>query len=130
MTHTLADLDAMSIEDAQALSFEERDALLDLIIADGRHQTTDLDSYRVGLYGDYFDEDLTRMLKVKAIKVHVRGTTASGFDRRARGGVRRRSIPSGLPARAAVARGGGNGLQSRRHAGSLPDRHGQLADAE
>ena len=80
MTYTLADLDAMSIEDAQALPFEERDALLDLIIADGRHQTTDLDSYRVGLYGDYFDEDLTRMLKVKAIKVHVRGTTASGFD--------------------------------------------------
>ena len=35
MTYTLADLDAMSIEDAQALSFVERDALLDLIIADG-----------------------------------------------------------------------------------------------
>ena len=73
MTYTLADLDDMSIDDAQALTFEERDALLDLIIADGRHQTTDLDSYRMGLYGDYFDEDLTRMLKVKAIKVHVRG---------------------------------------------------------
>ena len=80
MTYTLADLDAMSIEDAQALSFVERDALLDLIIADGLYQTTDLDSYRVGLYGDYFDEDLTRMLKVRAIKVHVRGMTASGFD--------------------------------------------------
>ena len=80
MSYTLADLDGMSIEEAQALSFEDRDALLDLIIADGRHQTTDMDSYRVGLYGDYFDEDLTRMLKVKAIKVHVRGTTASGFD--------------------------------------------------
>ena len=52
MTYTLADLDAMSIEDAQALSFVERDALLDLIIADGRHQITDLDSYRVGLYGE------------------------------------------------------------------------------
>ncbi len=80
MTYSLADLDAMSIEEAQALSFDERDALLDLIIADGRHQTTDMDSYRIGLYGDYFDEDVTRMLKVKAIKVHVRGTTASGFD--------------------------------------------------
>ena len=80
MTYTLADLDAMSIEDAQALSFVERDALQDLIIADGRHQTTDLESYRVGLYGDYFDEDLTRMLKARAIKVHVRRTTASGFD--------------------------------------------------
>ena len=80
MSYTLADLDAMSIDEAQALKFEERDALLDLVIADGRHQTTDLDSYRIGLYGDYFDEDLTRLLKVKAIKVHVRGTTASGFD--------------------------------------------------
>ena len=80
MSYTLTDLDAMSIADAQALTFEERDALLDLIIADGRHQTTDLQSYRVGLYGDYFEEDMTRMLKVKAVKVHVRGTTASGFD--------------------------------------------------
>ena len=35
MTYTLADLDAMSIEDAQALSFVERDALLDLIIQTG-----------------------------------------------------------------------------------------------
>ena len=37
-------------------------------------------SYRTGLYSDYFDEDLTRMLKVKAIKVPCRGTTSSGFD--------------------------------------------------
>ena len=116
MSYTLADLDAMSIDEAQALTFEERDALLDLIIADGRHQTTELDSYRVGLYGDYFDEDLTRMLKVKAIKVHVRGTTASRLRRRARGRVRRRAVPRRIPARAGVARNGGHGLQSRRHA--------------
>ena len=50
MIYPLTDLDATSIEDTQALSFEERDTLLDLIIADGRHQTTDLDSYCVGLY--------------------------------------------------------------------------------
>ena len=80
MSYSLADLDAMSLDAAQALSFEERDSLLDLIIADGRKQSTDLHSYRVGLYGDYFEEDITRMLKVKAVKVHVRGTTASGFD--------------------------------------------------
>ncbi len=49
MSYTLADLDAMSIDEALTLTFEERDALLDLIIADGRHQTTDLDSYRTGL---------------------------------------------------------------------------------
>ena len=80
MEQTLANLDSMSIEEAQALSFDERDRLLDLIIADGRKQSTDLDSYRIGLYSDYFEEDLTRMLKVRAIKVMCRGTTSSGFD--------------------------------------------------
>ena len=78
--HALARLDAMPLEEAQSLPFEERDALLDLIISDGRGQTTDLKSYRTGLYGDYFEEDLVRMLKVRAVKVFIRGTTASGFD--------------------------------------------------
>jgi enamine deaminase RidA (YjgF/YER057c/UK114 family) len=80
MAHTLADLDSMSISEAQALPLAERDRLLDLIIADGRGQSTSQTSYRTGLYSDYFGEDLTRMLKVKAVKVLVRGTTASGFD--------------------------------------------------
>jgi enamine deaminase RidA (YjgF/YER057c/UK114 family) len=80
MSYTLANLDAMSMEEAQALPFAERDQLLDLIIADGRKQSTDAVSYRTGLYCDYFDEDLVRMLKVSAIRVHCRGTTSSGFD--------------------------------------------------
>ena len=80
MAYTLADLDAMSIDVAQALPYAERDALLDSIIADGRRQSTELVSYRTGLYCDYFEEDLTRMLKVKGVKVLCRGTTASGFD--------------------------------------------------
>ncbi len=80
MISTLADLDAMSIEDANALPYEDRDQLLDLIIADGRHQSTGEDSYRVGLYSDYFEEDMVRMLKVKAIRILPRGTTSSGFD--------------------------------------------------
>jgi 2-iminobutanoate/2-iminopropanoate deaminase len=80
MSYTLADLDAMTMEKAQALPFEERDQLLDLIIADGRHQATDAVSHRIGLYCDYFEEDLTRLLKVRAVKVLCRGTTASGFD--------------------------------------------------
>ena len=80
MVHTLADLDAMSLEQAQELSFDDRDRLLDLVIADGRHQSTDLQSYRVGLYCDYFEEDLVRMLKLRAVKVLCRGTTSSGFD--------------------------------------------------
>ena len=76
---TLEQFDALSIEQAQALSFKDRDLLLDLIISDGRHEATDSTSYRTGMYTDYFDEDLTRMLKVKAIKVYVRGTTSSNF---------------------------------------------------
>jgi len=77
---TLSELDARSIEQAQALSFDERDALLDLIIADGLHDATPSNSFRSGMYTDYFDEDMTRMLKVKAVKVYVRGITSSGFD--------------------------------------------------
>lgn len=80
MLYSLTDLDAMTLEAAQALPFEDRDRLLDLIIAAGRGQSTDVVSYRTGLYSDYFEEDLTRMLKVKAIKVLCRGTTSSGFD--------------------------------------------------
>jgi len=80
MARTLAELDAMTMSEAHGMGFDERDLLLDLIIAGGRHQSTEEDSYRVGLYCDYFEEDLVRMLKVKAVKVLCRGTTSSGFD--------------------------------------------------
>lgn len=80
MPYSLADLDSMTIDQAQALPFDERDQLLDLVIADGRHQATDTHSFRVGLYCDYFDEDITRMLKLKAVRVVCRGATPSGFD--------------------------------------------------
>ncbi|MQG40861.1 MAG: hypothetical protein FI722_03070 [SAR202 cluster bacterium] len=78
--HTMDQLDAMSIESAQVLSFDERNALLDLIIADGRYEATGSVSYRTGMYTDYFDEDLTRILKVEGAKVYVRGTTSANFD--------------------------------------------------
>ena len=80
MLYSLKDLDGMSIDATQALSFKERDGLLDSIIADGRGQSTNVLSYRTGLYSDFFYEDLTRMLKVKAIKVLCQGTTSSGID--------------------------------------------------
>ena len=80
MEYTLADLDTMTIAEAHALSFDERDRLLDLIITDGRKQSTNDVSHRIGLYCDYFEEDILRMLKVRAVKVLCRGTTASGFD--------------------------------------------------
>ena len=63
MAYTLSELDSMTMEQVQALPFAERDGLLELIIADGLNQSTDAVSYRVGLYSDYFDEDLTRMLQ-------------------------------------------------------------------
>ena len=80
MAYTLADLDSMSLEQAQALPFAERDRLLDLAIADGRKVSTGMESFRTGLYCDYFDEDLTRLLKLRAIRVMCRGHTSSGFD--------------------------------------------------
>ena len=80
MDHSLADLDTMTLTEAQALPYAERDRLLDLIIADGRHQSTEMVSYRNGLYCDYFEEDMVRMLKVRAVKILCRGTTSSGFD--------------------------------------------------
>ena len=80
MAYTLADLDTMSLADAQALPFAERNQVLDLIIADSRKQSTDMVSFRTGLYCDYFEEDLMRLLKVRTIRVICRGTTASGFD--------------------------------------------------
>ena len=80
MAYTLADLDSMSLDQAQALPFAERDRLLDLVIADGRKDSTQMESFRTGLYCDYFDEDLTRLLKLRAIRVWCRGHTSSGFD--------------------------------------------------
>ncbi len=78
--HNLADLDTMTLTEAQALPYAERDRLLDLIIADGRRQSTEMVSHRNGLYCDYFEEDMVRMLKVRAVKIMCRGTTSSGFD--------------------------------------------------
>ena len=80
MDHSLADLDTMTLNEAQALPYAERDGLLDLIITDGRRQSTEMVSYRNGLYCDYFEEDMMRMLKVRAVKILCRGTTPSGFD--------------------------------------------------
>ena len=79
MAQTLTELDDLSIEAAQALPYSERDRLLDLMIADGRKRATEIESYRTGLYCDYFEEDLTRLLKVKSVRVRCRGTTDSDF---------------------------------------------------
>ena len=129
MSYTLTDLDAMSIEEANALPFEARDALLDMIIADGRKQTTELDSYRIGLYGDYFEEDMLRMLKVRAVKVFVRGTTPSGFDGEIVGDTDEEAVPRRVLPCADVAGGGGGQLQPRNHACRLSHRYEQVVAA-
>jgi len=54
MALTLADLYAMGISEARVLPMVERDQLMDLIIADGRGHTTNLESWRTWLYSDYF----------------------------------------------------------------------------
>ena len=84
--YTLAQLDLMTIDEAQALPFDARDALLDLVVADGRHDATTAVSYRTGMYTDYFEEDLVRMLKLRAVRVHCRGITSSDFDGNVVGG--------------------------------------------
>ena len=68
LCHSLADLDTMTLTEAHALPYAERDLLLDLIIADGRRRSTEMVSHRNGLYCDYFEEDMVRMLKVRAVK--------------------------------------------------------------
>ena len=55
MAYSLADLDAMTIQQAQALPFDDKGLSLDLIITDGLNQATETQSYRVGLYCDYFE---------------------------------------------------------------------------
>ena len=80
MAITLEKLDSMTIEETHSLPIGERDQLLDLIIAAGRHQATDETRHRMGRYSDFYDEDLARMLKVKAVRVHVRGTTSSDIS--------------------------------------------------
>ena len=80
MAYSLADLDAMTIELAQALPFADGDQLLDLIITDGLNQPTEMRSDRVGPYCDYFEEDLVWVPKVKGVKALNRGTTGHFFN--------------------------------------------------
>ena len=69
----LASLDAMSLEDAWKLSYDERNQLLDLIVKDGLRNCGKQPERQVGLMSDYFVEDQVRMLKVKASRVRCGG---------------------------------------------------------
>ena len=71
--YTLKDLDKMSVEEVQKLSFEARDKLLDLVIADGRKIGGKQPARQVGLMCDWFEEDVVRLQKIKAIKINCGG---------------------------------------------------------
>lgn len=66
---TLKDLDRMSIVEAQKLPFAARDKLLDLVIKDGRKIGGKQPVRQVGLMCDWFEEDVARLQKIKAIKI-------------------------------------------------------------
>lgn len=72
-SYTLKDLDKMSVEDAQNLSFGDRDALLDLVLADSRKICGKQPERQVGLMCDYFEEDVVRLQKLKAIRIRCGG---------------------------------------------------------
>ena len=67
--YTLKDLDKMSVEAVQKLSFAARDKLLDLVISDGRKIGGKQPARQVGLMCDWFEEDVVRLQKIKAVKI-------------------------------------------------------------
>ena len=71
--YTLKDLDKMSVEAVQKLSFAARDKLLDLVIADGRKIGGKQPARQVGLMCDWFEEDVVRLQKIKAVKINCGG---------------------------------------------------------
>ena len=77
---SLAGLDAMSLEEAWNLSFEDRDKLLDLVVKDGLRNCGKQPERQVGLMSDYFEESKVRMLKVKASRVRCGGFIPVGAD--------------------------------------------------
>ncbi len=67
--YTLRDLDNVSIEEAQKLPFAVRDKLLDLVLRDSRKIGGKQPARQVGLMCDWFEENLARLQKIKAIKI-------------------------------------------------------------
>jgi 2-iminobutanoate/2-iminopropanoate deaminase len=67
--YALKDLDEMSIDEAQKLPFAARDKLLDLVLADGRKVGGKQPARQVGLMCDWFEEDVARFQKIKAVKI-------------------------------------------------------------
>lgn len=70
---SLAELDATPIDAAQALPIAVRDGLLSAILGDGRRLFGPQIERQAGLFCDYFEEDLTRLLKVRAVRLTTSG---------------------------------------------------------
>lgn len=73
LSASLAALDAMSIDAAQALPRAARDRLLTEILGAGRRLFGPQIERQAGLFCDYFEEDLTRLLKVRAVRLTTSG---------------------------------------------------------
>jgi 2-iminobutanoate/2-iminopropanoate deaminase len=67
--YTLKELDKMSTDEAQKLPFAVRDKLLDLVLTDGRKIGGKQPARQVGLMCDWFEEDVVRLQKIKAVKI-------------------------------------------------------------
>ncbi|MFQ5687507.1 MAG: hypothetical protein ACE5GV_12705, partial [Candidatus Scalindua sp.] len=67
--YTLKELDKMSTDEVQKLPFAVRDKLLDLVLADGRKIGGKQPARQVGLMCDWFEEDVVRLQKIKAVKI-------------------------------------------------------------
>lgn len=68
-SYSLSDLDKMSSDEAQKLPFSVRDKLLDLLLVDSRKVGGKQPERQVGLMCDWFEEDLVRLQKLKAVKI-------------------------------------------------------------
>mgnify|MGYP003513629066 CR=1 FL=1 len=67
--YTLKELDIMSIDEAQKLPFSVRDKILDLLLAESKKVGGKQPARQVGLMCDWFEEDIARLQKIKAIKI-------------------------------------------------------------
>jgi 2-iminobutanoate/2-iminopropanoate deaminase len=70
---TLEALDEMRLDEAQSLPREARERLLHLVLDDARKLLGPQIERQAGLFCDYFEEDLTRLLKLHAVRVRCSG---------------------------------------------------------
>jgi 2-iminobutanoate/2-iminopropanoate deaminase len=70
---SLGQLDQMTLDEAQRLPREVREVLLDRCLAEGRRLLGPLIERQAGLFCHCFEEDLTRLCKLRAVRVRFSG---------------------------------------------------------